>query len=106
MNISEELDRLDQLRQRGVLSEDEFARAKARLIDGHHHWSLLDSFNALRRSSGERWVAGVCGGIAAATGSDAWLWRLVFALAAFFGGTGIILYALLWIFVPPAETAG
>ena len=44
MNISEELDRLDQLRQRGVLSEDEFARAKARLIDGHHHLPLLDSF--------------------------------------------------------------
>ena len=105
MNISEELDRLDQLRQRGVLSEAEFARAKARLIDGRHQLPLLDAFNALRRSTGERWVGGVCGGIAAATGSDAWLWRLVFALAAFFGGTGIILYALLWIFVPPAETA-
>lgn len=105
MNISEELDRLDQLRQRGVLSEAEFARAKARLIDGRRQLPLLDAFNALRRSTGERWVGGVCGGIAAATGSDAWLWRLVFALAAFFGGTGIILYALLWIFVPPAETA-
>lgn len=105
MNISEELDRLDQLRQRGVLSEAEFARAKARLIDGRRQLPLLDAFNALRRSRSERWVGGVCGGIAAATGSDAWLWRLVFALAAFFGGTGIILYALLWIFVPPAETA-
>ena len=49
-----------------------------------------------------RWVAGVCGGIALATGTDAWLWRLIFALLFFFGGAGLIVYLLLWLFVPAA----
>ncbi|MBE0548739.1 MAG: SHOCT domain-containing protein, partial [Rubrivivax sp.] len=34
MGIADELTRLDELRSRGVLTEDEFQRAKARLLDG------------------------------------------------------------------------
>ena len=101
MEISEELERLDRLRLSGVLSEDEFARAKARLINGQPH-PLLSAVNALRRSNKERWVGGVCGGIASATATDAWLWRLIFALLFFFGGAGLIVYLLLWLFVPAA----
>jgi phage shock protein PspC (stress-responsive transcriptional regulator) len=35
-----------------------------------------------------------------------WLWRLGFALLTFFGGAGLLVYLLLWIFVPqePALT--
>jgi len=31
---------------------------------------------------------------------DTWLWRLAFALMLILGGTGLLLYVLLWILVP------
>lgn len=105
MELSEALERLEQMRLRGALSEEEFARAKARLIDNrpdNQPHPMLSAVNAMRRSSNQRWVAGVCGGIALATGTDAWLWRLIFALLFFFGGAGLIVYLLLWLFVPAA----
>ena len=103
MALSEELDRLDELRRRGVLSDDEFARAKTRLLDGtpaRPSVPALSALNALRRSRSDRWVAGVCGGLAPATGADAWVWRLLFAILFLFGGVGLIVYLLMWIFVP------
>ena len=109
MALTDELAKLEDLHRRGVLSDEEFARAKARLLDGG---ATPDStagpaaaINALRRTRGDRWVGGVCGGIGRATGIDAWVWRLLFALLLLCGGAGAVLYVLLWIFVPP-EAAG
>jgi len=42
----------------------------------------------------------VCGGIAAVTGVESWLWRLLFVLGLAFGGVTLIFYLALWIFVP------
>jgi phage shock protein PspC (stress-responsive transcriptional regulator) len=42
----------------------------------------------------------VCGGLSEATGLATWLWRLAFVLFTFFGGAGLLVYVLLWIFVP------
>jgi phage shock protein PspC (stress-responsive transcriptional regulator) len=107
MALSDELAKLHELHQRGALTDDEFARAKAGVIAGpaapdgsNPESALLTRLNALRRSRGERWVAGVCGGIAHATGVAPWLWRLLFALFLLCGGMGLLLYLLLWIFVP------
>ena len=47
-------------------------------------------------SSEGRVLAGVCSGIAATTGVDVTLVRLVFALLALAGGAGIVLYFALW----------
>lgn len=44
----------------------------------------------------DRVLAGVCGGLAATLGVDATLVRLVFALLALAGGSGILLYFALW----------
>ncbi|MFC5499395.1 PspC domain-containing protein [Caenimonas terrae] len=102
MALSDELNRLDELRGRGVLSDAEFERAKAQVLDGAPPLrpAPLAALNALRRSRTDRWIAGVCGGLAAATGAEAWVWRLLFALLALCGGAGVIAYLLLWIFVP------
>jgi len=54
----------------------------------------------LRRSRSERWLGGVCGGLARATGVEAWIWRLLFALLTLFGGAGALVYLLLWLVVP------
>jgi len=104
MALSDELDKLDELRQRGVLTDGEFASAKARLLEaplgGASAAAPLAGANTLRRSRTDLWIAGVCGGLARATGAESWVWRLVFALLSLFGGAGLLAYVLLWIFVP------
>jgi phage shock protein PspC (stress-responsive transcriptional regulator) len=110
MSMSDELARLAELHQRGALSDDEFARAKARVLNGSAaavpgQAPVVGAVNALRRSRDERWLGGVCGGIAAMSGLAAWVWRVLFVLLAVCGGTGVLLYLLLWIFVPQEEGA-
>ncbi len=107
MAISDELAKLQDLHQRGALSDEEFARAKARVLEGApagigsaQPIPALAAINALRRSRADRWIAGVCGGIASATAVDSWVWRLLFAALLLCGGAGIVIYILLWIFVP------
>jgi phage shock protein C len=103
MSLADELGRLEEMHRRGALSDEEFARAKARLIDGHAQASdipVVDAVNRLRRSRSDRWVGGVCGGLAAITGVESWIWRLIVVALALFGGAGVLLYILLWIFVP------
>ena len=106
MAISDELARLHQLHQTGALSDEEFARAKAHLLDTGERAARepglpgLAAVSSLRRSRKDRWIAGVCGGLADATGADSWVWRLVFAALLVWGGAGLLFYAMLWIFVP------
>jgi phage shock protein PspC (stress-responsive transcriptional regulator) len=103
MGLADDLARLDDLRTRGSLSDDEFQRAKARLLDGNAPAAeipVMAAINRLRRSRDDRWLGGVCGGVAALTGVESWIWRLILATLALFGGTGVLLYILLWIFVP------
>jgi len=54
----------------------------------------------LYRSETDRVIAGVCGGLAKFFGVDATLVRLVFLLLFFLGGSGLLLYFILWIIVP------
>jgi phage shock protein PspC (stress-responsive transcriptional regulator) len=103
MGLADELVRLDELRARGALSEEEFQRAKARLLDGPPSppdIPAVAAINRFRRSRSDRWIGGVCGGLAVVTGVESWIWRLILAVLALFGGTGVLLYLLLWIFVP------
>ena len=104
MSMSDELERLRALHERGALSDDEYARAKAQVLDGTPVPRPVDpavrSLNGLRRSRGDRMIGGVCGGIAQTTGIASWIVRLIFALMILFGGTGLVLYLLLWILVP------
>ena len=100
MSIADDLIRLEQLRERGSLSADEFQRAKTQLLGAQHAPApVLQAINGFRRSATDRWLGGVCGGLAVATGMQAWVWRLLFALALC-TGVGLIAYVLLWIFVP------
>ena len=65
---------------------------------------VFRALNGFRRSATDRWFGGLCGGLAKATGIDSWLWRLAFVLMLFLGGTGLIAYIILWIFVPLENT--
>jgi len=104
MPDSDELAKLGDLHQRGILSDEEFSRAKARVLGASPAASdaslAAGPLHALRRSRGDRWFGGVCGGVAQVTGAPSWFWRLLFTLLAFCAGSGVLLYLLLWIFVP------
>jgi len=55
----------------------------------------------LARSRTEKMVAGVSGGLAAHTGIDPLLWRLLFLMLTLLGaGAGALLYGLLWLLMP------
>lgn len=58
----------------------------------------------LTRSRDDRWLAGVCGGIAEYFDVDATLIRVLFILFSFAVGGGLIIYIILWIIMP--ESAG
>ncbi|GGY33223.1 PspC domain-containing protein [Pseudoduganella albidiflava] len=108
MTISDEIRRLHELHQAGALTDAEFARAKERLLDGAPgqpagDGDLASEFSRLRRSRVNRWLGGVCGGLGRASGVDAWIWRLVFVLFTISFGFGLVIYILLWIFVPEEE---
>lgn len=113
MTFSEDMQRLADLHQRGKLTDDEFQRAKARLLDapyaadgGPALGGAQAAINALQRSRSDRWLGGVCGGIAQVTGVATWFWRLLFVLLATCAGTGILLYALGWLLLPEGDGPG
>ncbi|HQK99633.1 MAG TPA: PspC domain-containing protein [Smithellaceae bacterium] len=51
-------------------------------------------------SDRDRWIGGVCGGLGEHTPVPSWSWRLLFVLFFIFFGTGLLVYILMWIFVP------
>ncbi len=103
MSNADELSKLADLHQRGVLSDDEFAQAKARVlggIGGAASGAGVSQLSRLRRSREDCWIGGVCGGVAGFTGVPSWVWRLFFIALVLCAGTGFLLYLMLWIFVP------
>jgi phage shock protein PspC (stress-responsive transcriptional regulator) len=108
--IADEIKRLHELHQAGALNDAEFEQAKAKVLSAANvslnkgctasDGSFAAELNALRRSRTDRWISGVCGGLALASGVDAWVWRLVFTLFTLTFGFGAVVYLLLWIFVP------
>jgi phage shock protein C len=56
--------------------------------------------NKLYRSSSEKMLGGVCGGLADFFGLDVTVIRLIFVLLAILGGHGVLIYLLLWIIAP------
>jgi len=104
MSIAAELERLRTLRDNGAISEDEFLRAKARVLDDPADATSsakpLNVLNQLRRSRSDSVLGGVCGGLGRYTGVPAWGWRVLFCLSVLCIGFGVLLYVLLWLFVP------
>jgi phage shock protein PspC (stress-responsive transcriptional regulator) len=111
--IADEIKRLHELHQAGALTDAEFEQAKAKILSsstvnlnkdtaasGSGNGSFADELNTLRRSRTDRWISGVCGGLAKASGVESWVWRLVFTLFTLTFGFGAVIYLLLWIFVP------
>jgi len=115
MSIAEELEKLQALRDGGVLSEPEFVQAKARVLanapdgpapgaPGAPGASSPDGIRSflqqLARSRSDRFIGGVCGGLGHHTDLPPWAWRVMFSLTLLYFGTGLLIYLLLWLFLP------
>jgi len=62
--------------------------------------SAWQNLKAATKSSKDRWIGGVCGGLGAATPIASWMWRVVFIFCLLTFGVGLLLYVLLWICLP------
>ena len=110
MIVAEELERLQALRDRGSLSETEYAQAKARALSAAAAPAHNTFLHRLSLSRTDRVIGGVCGGLGAHTGLPAWAWRVIFCISVLYFGIGLLFYLLLWIFIPtdaapPASSA-
>ncbi|HEV8353953.1 MAG TPA: PspC domain-containing protein [bacterium] len=54
----------------------------------------------LYRSRSDRWIAGVCGGLAEYFGVDATAVRIAFVLLALWQGFGVLIYVVLALIIP------
>lgn len=54
----------------------------------------------LYRSNSNSVIAGVCGGLGDYLNTDPILFRVLFAVAFFVGGSGLLVYIILWIAIP------
>jgi phage shock protein C len=104
VSIAEELEKLQSLRDRGVISEQEFVQAKARVLDNAPAAAPMDATRSflqqLARSRSDRFIGGVCGGLGRHTDLPSWAWRVMFSLTLLYFGAGLLIYLLLWLFLP------
>jgi phage shock protein C len=54
----------------------------------------------LHRSLTDKKIAGVCGGVAEYLGWDPTLVRLLWVILTLLGGSGVLIYIVLWIVMP------
>lgn len=54
----------------------------------------------LQRSESDRFLTGVCGGVAAYTGIDSTLIRVLFVVFTLLGFSGVFVYIVAWLLMP------
>jgi phage shock protein C len=62
--------------------------------------AIRPSRKSLTRPRGNRWIAGVCSGLADRFGLPPTLVRLLFVLSCLLPGPQILIYVILWIIMP------
>ena len=60
----------------------------------------------LRRSTDDKVIAGVCGGLGTYFGVDPLFFRLAFVVLAIGGGSGVLLYIVAWLIIPEVSEDG
>lgn len=97
MDIADQLQKLQTLREQGALSEEEFTLAKQRVLQGTAQGTAQgttqgtassgtppsappnpSTLHQLKRSLTDRWLGGVCGGLANMSNMPSWTWRILF----------------------------
>lgn len=60
----------------------------------------------LYRSEENRVIAGVCGGLGEFFNIDPTIIRIIFVILTIFGGSGLLIYLILWIVIPSESQSG
>ena len=60
----------------------------------------MNTDKRLVRSSTQKMIAGVCGGVAQYLGWDVTIVRLLWIVLTLAGGSGILIYLILWLVMP------
>ena len=115
MDLADQLQKLQNLHEQGGLTAEEFMLAKKRLLEGTASQTCQEPaasgspsssiLNQFRLSTNDKWIGGVCGGLASLTNVPSWSWRILFLLTILLHGLGALVYVLLWIFVPVGPIA-
>jgi phage shock protein PspC (stress-responsive transcriptional regulator) len=62
--------------------------------------------STLYRPRGDRWIAGVCSGLARRFGISSNVMRLIFLLSCLLPGPQFVVYIVLWVLMPDESRAG
>lgn len=62
--------------------------------------SVWQNLKTVTKSSTDKRIGGVCGGLGAATPVPSWMWRAAFLFSLLAFGAGLFLYVVLWICMP------
>lgn len=60
----------------------------------------MNTHNRLYRSTSDKVIGGVAGGLGDYLNIDPVIVRIIFVLLAIFGGSGVLVYIILWIVIP------
>lgn len=60
----------------------------------------METTDRLYRSTTDKVIGGVCGGLGTYLNLDPVVVRILFVLLAVFGGSGVLVYIILWIVIP------
>jgi phage shock protein PspC (stress-responsive transcriptional regulator) len=74
------------------------------VLPGNSTLTQSEKIKKLFRNPDDKVIGGVSGGIAAYFGTDSTAIRLLFVLSIFLGGSGFLIYIILWIITPEAKT--
>ncbi|PKP13710.1 MAG: transcriptional regulator [Bacteroidetes bacterium HGW-Bacteroidetes-3] len=74
------------------------------LFEDEPKYSSKTTSKKLFRDADDKFLGGVCSGLAHYFGMDVIWMRLLWLVLFFFFGTGFLIYILLWILIPHAET--
>jgi len=77
--------------------------SKEKTFQEQHEKSQSNLPNRLYRTEKNKIIGGVAGGLGEYFGFDPTLVRVIFVFLAIFGGSGIILYIVLWTIMPSAS---
>ena len=74
------------------------------VLPGRDDMTVDAKVKKLFRNPDDQVLGGVSSGIAAYSGLDATVIRILFVASVLFGGAGLVVYIVLWIITPPALT--
>lgn len=86
-----------------ILGEPEVISSEDASFESSGNYSRR-SYRRMYRDPDDQIIGGVCSGLAAYWNMDPTIIRVIFVVLAIVGGSGLLIYLILWIIMPEAQT--